>query len=172
MIAPAKKCLVTNVTFSVGECSTKGPLACDFGGARYHVWIDAESGERDPTLYKNPPPDVKQRDKGYFRTRLLNPDSAHNAAIIAAMLEAYERDGLKAKAFALRAEHDATEKARREAAAAIYWQEQAGPDLFAALSEALAVLEAINTVKPFGDRGHKAIKQASVALAKAKGGAA
>jgi hypothetical protein len=89
----------TNVKVSIyNDTATTFCLSWQYGGARYHVWIDrhsytieADPTFRRPTLYMNPPPNVLPGMDGYFRTRKLD---ACKHGIVDAVLAHAKRAGL------------------------------------------------------------------------------
>lgn len=111
--------------------SAPGRLAgCfNFDGARFHVWLDPNTGkvEEGCALYKNPPLDVDRRGPGWFDTRLLDPFNKTNAPLVAELMAAIERDDLISKARAERIEREAEAKRQEaaEARALFHWGEVA-----------------------------------------------
>jgi hypothetical protein len=91
--------LFTDVKVSIyNDTATTFCLSWQYGGARYHVWIDrhsytieADPTFRRPTLYMNPPPNVLPGMDGYFRTRKLD---ARMHGIVDAVLADAQRAGL------------------------------------------------------------------------------
>ena len=90
----------TNVKVSIyNDIATAFCLSWEHDGARYQVWIDRRSYtiEADPTfkgrptLYMNPPPNVRPDMDGYFRTRKLD---AQKHSIVNAVLTHAKHAGL------------------------------------------------------------------------------
>jgi hypothetical protein len=151
-----KRAMVTNVSLGGNEHSSFWALACEYDGARYHVWIDVRTGElaeyttaEKPTLYKNCALAIKYGQPGHFKTRKLDPTTKENSAIVVAMfaemiehgLVAAERQRIAAEAEAQRI---ANQKARTLKA-----KQEAGEALFDQLRNVLAALE---TYTPNGAR--------------------
>lgn len=111
-------------------------LACEFGDARYHIWIDRKTLEMEPEIYKNPARDLRRDHPDYFNTRKLRRGSEFTDGLVAAMFHALKTDDLLAKC----AEKDAKAEAERlEKAHEEYRQEcirNAAPALLEALNEA------------------------------------
>jgi hypothetical protein len=63
----------------------------DFDGARFHIWLNAETGAPKDgvgsTLYKNPPLGLKRADADYYRTRHLDSSKKTNAALLTELFE-------------------------------------------------------------------------------------
>jgi hypothetical protein len=180
-MARAKKCEVTNVTLEYRSnypgADDIAALSCEFGGARYHVWIDVNTRAIDgtitdrskATLYKNPPLGVKHGSPEDFRTRQLNASSAHSTAIIDAMFAAMDRDGLKAKADQARADEIAAKEREHQERVAAAMIDEAAPQLFAAC-QVVALTPHIRAYLEANDP--KALEQLTKAIAAAEGGAA
>jgi len=76
---------ITNVHVDCLSTIGRAALGWEYGGARYHVWID--TGEQPAKwapdkVYKNPPLGIKSGDPGNFHTRRLNPRAGANAAML------------------------------------------------------------------------------------------
>lgn len=72
-------------------------LACEFGGARYHIWLDPVTKDAGDAVYKNPQLAVDRHSPGHFRTRRLSVSSKFSTGLIAEMLRVCEESGLLAK---------------------------------------------------------------------------
>lgn len=108
---PRKDAHIENVECDLTDSAHgRHTLACEYNGDRYHVWIDANSGEltSPPVLYKNPPPGMRSTDPGYYHTRHLRIGSRFSVWIIAEMRKVAESKGLRAAA-EKRAEREAEE---------------------------------------------------------------
>jgi hypothetical protein len=90
----------TNVKVSIYDDNAMlFSLSWEHDGARYHVWIDRHTYtiepdpgyKRRPTLYKNPPQDVRVGMDSYFRTRKLD---ARKHCIVDTVLGHAKRTGL------------------------------------------------------------------------------
>lgn len=90
----------TNVKVSIyNDDATLFCLSWEHDGAHYHVWIDRHTYtiepdpafNRRPTLYKNPPQNVRVGMDGYFRTRKLD---ARKHGIVDTVLAHAKRAGL------------------------------------------------------------------------------
>jgi hypothetical protein len=90
----------TNIKVSIyNDNATLFCLSWEHDGARFHVWIDRHrymiepdpTYNRRPTLYKNPPQNVRVGMDGYFRTRKLD---ARKHGIVDAVLAHAKRAGL------------------------------------------------------------------------------
>lgn len=93
----------------------KYAIGWTIGAERFHIWArQAHSFSRpelEGTIFKNPPLGLKRGQPGHFETRQLNPEHKTQAAILAEVLAAVERDGLVAKARA--AERDRLRREQR-----------------------------------------------------------
>ncbi|TAN03114.1 MAG: hypothetical protein EPN36_14040 [Rhodanobacteraceae bacterium] len=86
-----------------GRIGNKVGLECTLDGARYHVWLDAEtlklveenriSHRYQFVLYRNPLRGVQPQDPAYFSTQFLSATSNHGAAIVAAMRKQADANG-------------------------------------------------------------------------------
>lgn len=94
-----------------------GPsLHCDFDGARYHVWLNADRTVQVP-LYKNPPTTVTPGSSGDYPTRKLSLTSKFGARLVAEMVRRMQAEGLYEKAAELHIQALAREEQERRLAA-------------------------------------------------------
>lgn len=133
---PYKGAKVSNVAIVVKDFREQFPLSCEFEGARYHVWVRADTLElASDVLYKNPPTKLDRRHPGYFATRQLKASTKFGRWLVHAMREEMRARNLleQAKEEARRAE----EAAARERAQQAFKlrQEQAAGELYDLLTE-------------------------------------
>jgi hypothetical protein len=115
-------------------------------GNRYHVWINHDLSIPDYsahefTLYKNPPLSVPFRGEGYFRTRHLDARAAVNRQLVDELIETAEKNRLVAQADERLAYKQLEEKREQDRRYREYLKQQAGPSLYAALKDLLAMIE-------------------------------
>jgi hypothetical protein len=93
VVGPMTVTSFTNIKVSIyNDNATLFCLSWEHDGARYHAWIDrhtytieADPGyKRRPTLYENPPQDVRVGMDGYFRTRKLDARKHGSVATVLA----------------------------------------------------------------------------------------
>lgn len=101
MSAPKIEAVAVNFPFD----NNQAQVGWTVNGARYHFWCKAPNlspltgtTDRKPTLYKNPPADMKRNSEGWHDTRHLDATKATNHAMIEAVCYIVNRDGLVAKA--------------------------------------------------------------------------
>lgn len=138
-------------------------INCDYKGARYHIWVHPETHvPLDDTLYKNPPLGTKSYSLGGCRTRHLLQTSKFGAALVASMRDQATANQLFAKAHAAREAKEKAEEEKRREDRVLYYKQQAGEQLYAAL------LLTRNLLDSFGERTdtevHAAVSVADTAL--------
>lgn len=138
--------------------------------ARFHIWFDYKTMERDDCLYKNAPRGVVYRGPGYFEARKLDATNATNAPIVAALFAEIEERKLipakieELKALALQQEAALLAKMRE------YQKQQTGPELYDALKGLMDYLSELEEKIPPGN-GIKFLERwnaATAAIAKAE----
>lgn len=119
-----------------------GAVGWEADGAHFHMWVKLPDLSHNGVIFKNPPPDLKSYDRGYFRTRKLNADARQWVPIVDAVFAEVRERGLVAAAFA---EEDRKKaEARRQYAEylALKLKQDAAADLFAALRDLTIAAEA------------------------------
>lgn len=133
---------VTNVEVELS--SLRGgsySVSCEYGDARYHIWINSRTGKIEsalgrgpaPCLYKRPLAGITPHAPGYYNTRQLRADSQFGAQLIGEMLAFAKANDLVTKAQdKLKAKEEADKEASR------LWRrnnqiKEAAPELFDAL---------------------------------------
>lgn len=140
---------VTNIHLVPGG-STQVALACDYDGARFHVWISREkllagiiepivggtfgigarqSDNGEATLYKNPPLGVERGGPEDYKTRYLSLDGAIGRIVWPAMRMAVKRDELVEKMLVAEKAKEDAERAANIEAAKVYLAKEHGPAL-------------------------------------------
>jgi hypothetical protein len=120
--------------------------------ARFHIWFDYKTMERDGCLYKNPPHGVAHRGPGYFQTRTLDATNPTNAPIVTALFaEIEERKLIQAKIEEMKA-RDLEQEAAMLAKMREYQKQQTGPELYDALKGLMDYLSEAGATIPPGNR--------------------
>ena len=119
------------------------------GEARYHIWIDHESGQVErglglggPTLYKNPPLGVERHQPGWHQARRLDATSSSNAKMVDAAIRQARAAGLFEAAVAAAQAKEDQRVAQAQAELALQRVKDAGPVMLAALYTVKAAAEA------------------------------
>jgi hypothetical protein len=115
-------------------------------GNRYHIWINhdlsiPDYSEHEFVLYKNPPLSVKFRGEGWFRTRQLDAANAVNIQLVGELIEAAKKNNLVRQADERLDASNHAEENERDRRYREYLKQQAGPSLYAALKDLLAMIE-------------------------------
>lgn len=116
--------------FGVRAHDGRFSVSCDFGGARFHVWTDAELKPESDTVCKNPPEGVPYHGEGYFRTRLLTRTKGQGKIAFEAMMKVAPT--LRAAAIEAREAEQRSRDAERQAALHDASVRNAAHDLLAA----------------------------------------
>lgn len=99
--------------FSARAHDGRFSVSCEFLGARFHVWVDADMQPEGDTVFKNPAEGVQYHGEGYFRTRHLSRSTGQGKIAFEAMmkvaptLRAAAIEAREAEQRARDAEHDA-----------------------------------------------------------------
>lgn len=79
---------IGNIELSGSEHG-KIAVSCEYGGARFHLWINRETLQPvDNVLYKNPPSGTEYQGPGYFKTRQLDQTKGLGKTLVPVMLAA------------------------------------------------------------------------------------
>jgi len=102
-------------------------------GNRYHIWINhdlsiPDYSEHEFVLYKNPPLSVKFRGEGWFQ-------------LVVELIEAAKKNNLVRQADERLDASNHAEENERDRRYREYLKQQAGPSLYAALKDLLAMIE-------------------------------
>lgn len=115
-------------------------------GNRYHIWINhdlsiPDYSKHEFTLYKNPPLSVPHRGEGYFPTRHLDAGAAANRKMVDELIAAAKEFNLVAVADERREQTERARKLEADRSYREYLKQQAGPALYEALKNLLAMVE-------------------------------
>jgi hypothetical protein len=133
-----------------GNLGVRAAACFEMEGARYHIWFDTATGEREDVLYKNPLRSVGRHDPGHFETRSLDAANKANAPIVAALFAEIEERKLVEAALAAEAEKAAQKQAERAAAHRLHLKQQAGPALFDLLKMLADAADTVNNLQHAG----------------------
>lgn len=128
------KPVVTSVHI-VGTDIGRFGVACEFDGARYHVWLDPQTCEpaKSNIMYKNPAPGLKRGEPDYFDARKLALDGPSAQKVYPAMRAAIADGTLIQKWRDAMSDGDAVLQRAADAEMAEHRIKRAGPKLLAAL---------------------------------------
>ena len=151
---------IQNVTLGPSHGDGRVALACEYEGARYHVWLKLDTLTLDPEepLYKNPT--VERDNDEYFNTRELKQASRFASSLIDSMLDEMKRKNLYAHFEAQQAKEEAERNSKAAEAERVKNIVMAAGDLYDACKVAFRAVAGHDTFQDVAKVLDLAIKKA------------